>query len=144
MKKNIILILLIIVISIIATACKNSAQNIEFEQALRTMNLEEIKNAATKTENLNKVYIGSNVINPILYLWNIAPSDVFIETLLQYGANADYKNGEGQTLLMYATGLNSRTYGFYQPQKDRSSIDYAALFLVYGADVNARDKITRE
>ena len=109
-------------------------------EALYNQNYDGIAVAANAGANMDKVHIGGTSINPILYLWETSPRPIFIEQVLKNGANVNYADRNGNTLLMYASGYLSQDYGFESAYGNYSTLDYCKLFLQYGADVTQQNK----
>ena len=126
-------------LALFLSACRLQT-DVQFSNALMNNNMSELIEAAMGGANLDKIIIEGKAQNPILYVWQHRPQPYKIELLLQYGANVDYADSKGHTLLMYASGYKPQDYGFTYATQSASVEDFARIFLSHGASVNLKDK----
>ena len=112
----------------------------QLSRALRALNVAELLEAANQGAHLDITIVEGRIQNPILYAWQRHYQPYIIELLVQCGANVDYADSRGRTLLMYASGYNPAKYSFYYAAQKASVEDYARIFLSHGASVNLKDK----
>lgn len=138
MRKQMVLLASLSLL-LVLFGCAPKADNL-LSHALMTSNMSELIKASTQGANLDNIIIEGRIQNPILYVWQHNSQPYIIELLLQYGANVDYADSRGHTLLMYASGYNPQNYSFYYVAQNVSVEDFARILLSHGASVNLKDK----
>lgn len=142
--KRIWRLILSILLLCILTGCqfyKSINADLDLVDALGRRNLAEIERAAENGANLDRIWMISTSLNPILYTWRQSPNTNIAKTLLAAGADVNYADSKGRTLLMFASGADAEIYSFEYAARKGSNYDYCELFLQYGADVTATDSI---
>lgn len=105
-------------------SCGNVTKSAQLRAALDSGNLMEIDRVLDSGADVN----GYDSFNPILYVWDQYADEILIEHLLKRGADVNFTDQDGNTLLMISIGMGDGTY--------IHSLDFTDLFLAYGADVN--------
>lgn len=135
--KRCYLWLLFAVLCVILCGCSHfskeitSGQDKTLNKAITTRNLEAIHEAALNGENLDTFKVGRKTTNPILYSLEYERSciDDVVKTLLQEGADPNWRDADGNSLLMFALGANGYCYG--------NSAALLELLVQYGGDLSA-------
>ena len=135
--KRCYLWLLCAVLCVILCSCSHfskeitSGQDKTLSKAITTRNLEAIHEAALNGENLDAFKVGRKTTNPILYSLEYDRSciDDVVKTLLREGADPNWRDADGNSLLMFALGANGYCYG--------NSDALLELLVQYGGDLSA-------
>lgn len=137
MKRQIVLLVSLFLL-VTLSGCVSETDSL-LSHALINNNMSELIDAATKGANLDKVRIDGKMQNPILYVWEHNPQPYVIELLLQYGADVNYTDSDGHTLLMYASGYEPERYGFSYVSQSVNVGELTRIFLSHGATIDAKD-----
>ena len=130
-------VLAMLLMTAILSGCKGEA-SYDLAAALYEHDMAGIQAAAYAGADMDSVFVEGRIQNPVLYIWGNNCKPYLIETLLKSGANPNYTDAQGRTLLMYAAGCQ-KGYQFSYAYQGISVEDVAHLLLDYGALVDSSD-----
>lgn len=107
--------------------------------AINSRRLDTILEEIVRGGSVDEMYDGHSKVNPIMYVWRNNPDKKIIKMLLENGADVNYTDSEGKSLLMYASGAEAQNYFFRAANQSFDTNDLCKMFLDYGADVHLVD-----